>query len=50
MIVLICAANRVEVTCDASNDPADLDFDLDGLATGKQATSLNVAPGRTLLM
>jgi hypothetical protein len=27
-----------------------LDFDLDGLATGKQATSLNVAPGRTLLM
>jgi hypothetical protein len=39
------AANRVEVSCDASNDPADLDFDLDGLATGKQATSLNVAPG-----
>jgi hypothetical protein len=30
------------------NDPADLD--LDGLATGKQATSLNVAPGRTLSM
>jgi hypothetical protein len=39
------AANRVEVSCDASNDPADLDFDLDGLETGKQATSLNVAPG-----
>jgi gliding motility-associated-like protein len=40
------AANRVEVTYDASNDPADLDFDLDGLGNWQTSNIfLNVAPG-----
>ncbi|MBE0392147.1 T9SS type B sorting domain-containing protein [Flavobacterium sp. PL002] len=39
-------ANRVEVTYDASNDPADLDFELDGLGIW-QASNIfeNLAPG-----
>lgn len=40
-------ANRVVVSYDASNDPADLDFDLDGLGN-YQASNVfdNVAPGQ----
>ncbi len=39
-------ANRVVVTYDASNDPADLDFDLDGLGNYQSSNTFdNVAPG-----
>jgi hypothetical protein len=34
------------VSYDASNDPADLDFDLDGLGNYKRVTFDNVAPGQ----
>jgi hypothetical protein len=40
-------ANRVVVSYDASNDPADLDFDLDGLGNYQASNTFdNVAPGQ----